>query len=326
MKKLFIGILLAVCSCWGVYAQDYSFSNHNNVPFSLNPSLVGGANAIRFGLNYRQQWPALGNKYHTVRFSYDQNFYKQMCSLGFAYSYDNMAAGTYQINDFDLIYSHTIRTTEHQFVRLGVQASLYANFLGDNFVFEDQYNPYYRTVTNETLENLESDSRVFLDFSAGASYVIDNTLTAGVAIYHIGEPKNGFLDKPDNLLHRKLVLHATYFHDLQYKNGLFSRDDLSSNYLFGTVNYQKQDVYQNLYVSVCALISPLLIGAAYRTDLDCIHTPSVTAGVQFGSFQANYVYDIFTSYKKKNGSWSHELNLIYVIRVKEKYPCPVVYW
>ncbi len=326
MKKFCIGILLAICSFTSAWAQDYSFSNHNNVPFSLNPSLVGGANAIRFGLNYRQQWPALGNKYHTVRFSYDQNFYKQMCSVGFAYSYDNMAAGTYQVNDFDLIYSHTIRTTEGQFVRLGVQASIYANFMGGNLVFEDQYNPYYREVSNETLENLEHDSRVFPDFSAGASYVIENKLTVGASVYHIGEPKNGFLDKPDNQLQRKFVAHVTYFHDLQYKNGLFSRDDLSSNYLFTTVNFQKQDVFKSLYVSVCALISPMLIGASYRTDLDGIHTPSVTAGVQFGSFQANYVYDIFTSRKKKNGSWSHELNLIYVIRVKEKYPCPVVYW
>lgn len=326
MKKLFVGILLAVCSSLGSFAQDYSFSNHNNVPFSLNPSLAGGANAIRFGLNYRQQWPALGNKYHTVRFSYDQNFYKQMCSVGFAYSYDNMAAGTYQINDFDFIYSHTIRTTEGQFVRLGVQASIYANFLGGDLVFEDQYNPLYREVSNETLENIQNDSRVFPDFSAGASYVIENKLTAGLAIYHIGEPKNGFLDKPDDQLQRKFVAHATYFHDLQYRNGLFSRDDLSSNYLFGTVYYQKQDVFQALYVGVCALISPIIIGASYRTNLSEVHTPSVTAGVQFGSFQANYVYDIFTSRKKKNGSWSHEINLIYVIRVKEKYPCPVVYW
>lgn len=63
-------------------AQDYSLSNHNVVPFSLNPSSVGAANTLRLGVNYRMQWPMLSNSYHTVRVSYDQNVYKQMCSVG----------------------------------------------------------------------------------------------------------------------------------------------------------------------------------------------------------------------------------------------------
>ena len=131
MRKTFLVILIGLGSLLSsVWAQDYSFSNHNMVPFSLNPALAGAANAVRFGLNYRQQWPALGNKYHTVRASYDQNFYKQMCSVGVAYSYDNMAAGTYQVNEFDVVYCHTFRLKEHFCIRLGVQGTVFANFRG----------------------------------------------------------------------------------------------------------------------------------------------------------------------------------------------------
>ena len=327
MKKLFISILLAICSLsYNAFGQDYSLTSHNTMPFALNPSLAGAANAVRFGLNYRQHWPALGNKYHTVRASYDQNFYKQMCSAGFAYTYDNMAAGAYQSNEFDLVYAHTIRLKDHYFIRLGVQATLFANFLGDNLIFGDEWDPLTRKVGIQTKENITNDSRVLADFSAGGAFVIENMLTFGVGIYHIGEPKNGFLDKTDNVLERKLTVHASYFKDLLSRNGLFGRSDLSNNYLFTNVYYQLQDEFQNFYAGVGLLYSPLLIGVAFKTEFDDVYTPSFMAGLQFGSFQFSYVYDLFTAHTKKNGSWSHEINLIYIIRKHEKYPCPVVYW
>ncbi len=327
MRRLILGVLLGVCCfTFSAFAQDYSLTSHNTTPFSLNPSLAGAANSVRFGLNYRQHWPALGNKFHTVRASYDQNFYKQMCSVGFAYTYDNMGGGGYQQNEFDLVYAHTIRLKPHYFIRLGVQAALFANFLGDGFEFEDQWSSYYRKLVKETSEDIPNDSRVFADFSAGGSFVIENMLTFGVAVYHIGEPKNGFIDKTANVLNRKLSVHASYYKDLLSKNGLFGRSDLSSNYLFTNVYYQLQGENQHFYAGVGLLYSPLIVGVAFKSDFDDVYTPSFMAGLQFGSFQFTYVYDLFTARTQKNGSWAHEINLIYIIRKHEKYPCPVVYW
>lgn len=326
MKKILLLLITQFCLLMGVVGQDYSLTNHNTMPFSLNPSLAGAANSIRFGLNYRQHWPALGNKFHTVRASYDQNFYKQMCSVGFAYTYDNQGGGSIQSNEFDLVYAHTIRLKPHYFIRLGVQATLFANFLGDDLVFEDQYSEYYRTVVKESSEQIEKDSRCYPDFSAGLTFVIENTFTFGAAIFHIGEPKNGFIDKTANVLKRKLAVHASYLKDLETKNGLFSRSNLSNNYLFVNVNYQMQGEDQHLYAGVGLLYSPLIVGVAFKSDFDDVYTPSFMAGLQFGSFQFTYAYDLFTTRKKKNGSWAHEINLIYIIRKHEKYPCPVVYW
>ncbi len=327
MRKLLLSLLIGVMGIsFSVSAQDFSLTSHNTMPYALNPSLAGAANAVRFGLNYRQHWPALGNKFHTVRASYDQNFYKQMCSVGFAYTYDNMGGGCFQSNEFDLIYSHTIRLKPGYFIRLGVQAALFANFLNDDLVFEDQWSDYYRDVVKETSENFHSDSRVFPDFSAGAAFVIENLFTFGAAIYHIGEPRNGFIDKTANVLNRKLSVHASYFKDLQIKNGLFGRADLSNNYLFANVYYQMQGQDQNFYAGVGLLYSPLIVGVAFKSDFNDVYTPSFMAGLQFGSFQFTYSYDLFTGRAKRNGSWSHEINLIYIIRKHEKYPCPVVYW
>ena len=108
MKKIILLIITLVSFIPLGHAQDYTFANHNIVPFSLNPAFAGNANAIRLGVNYRMQWPTLGNNYHTVRASYDQNFFKKMCSLGLSFTHDNMANGTIKTNEIALVYAHNI--------------------------------------------------------------------------------------------------------------------------------------------------------------------------------------------------------------------------
>ena len=68
MNHKFAALLIGLCaSVASAVAQDYSLTNHNIVPFSINPAQAGNANAIRLGLDFRQQWPTLDNHYTTVR-------------------------------------------------------------------------------------------------------------------------------------------------------------------------------------------------------------------------------------------------------------------
>ena len=124
MKRIAIWIVSFMLGATAVLAQDYSFNNHNVVPFSLNPSSVGAANTMRLGVNYRMQWPMLSNNYHTVRVSYDQNVYKQMCSVGASYSYDQHST-VFGVHEFDAVYAHTFRLADKHFIRLGLQASCF---------------------------------------------------------------------------------------------------------------------------------------------------------------------------------------------------------
>lgn len=325
MKKW---LFLLIVSLFGgtLLAQDFSMVNHNLTPFSLNPALAGNANAIRVGLNYRQQWMALGNNYHTFRASYDQNFYKQMCSVGFAYAYDNMASSVYSVNELSLAYAHTMKLQDEMFLRLGLQATVFINQFGwDRIKYGDQYDRNTRKPTLETLENFDNDSRAFFDFSAGAAYVIQNRLTVGASVYHIAEPSNGFVELEENILRRKFVGHLSFFQDLQYSNGLWGRSDLSDNYFFSNVSYQNQDVYQQLNAGVGVAWDPLILGVSDKNNLDEVNIIAFMLGGHFKGLQVYYVYDLFTS-SKKNGSWSHEINFIYVYKKTEKYPCPVTYW
>lgn len=249
-----------------------------------------------------------------------------MCSVGVAYAYDNMANGVYSTNEVSLVYGHTLRLKEFYFIRLGLQASMFINQLGwDKVKYGDQYDQNTRKPTLETLEQFDSDSRTCFDFSFGASFVIQNLLTVGGAVYHIAEPNNGFVELDDNILKRKFVGHINFIQDLQYQNGLFGRKDLSQNYMFVNGAYQQQSDFKMANVGVGVAWDPLILGVSDKNDLDGINVLAFMLGGHFKGLQVYYVYDLFTS-SKKNGSWSHEINFIYIYQKHERYPCPVVYW
>lgn len=313
-------------ACGTAAAQDYNLNSHNLVPFSLNPAQAGNANAIRLSADVRQQWPTLGNNYKTARVSYDQNFYKRMCSLGAYYAFDDQANGIYRSNEFSLIYSHTFEVTEQAFVRLGLQGSYFLNFSGlDALQFGDQYDESNGKVDPTSIEDAGHDSQGLFDFSVGATFNVENVFSLGGAVYHLAEPENGFVDKANNTLHRKFVVHANYMRDLLYSNGLWGRRDLSDTYLFVNANYQRQADFQKAYLGLGLYLSPVMLGLAEKSNLDEVHVTSFQLGFSYKAFQAYYIFDLPT-YKWENGSWSHELCLIYVIKKNEKFPCPMVYW
>ncbi len=327
-KKSIIGIFLFIISgLLNMQAQDYTFSNHNIVPFSLNPALAGNVNAMRLGLNYRQQWPSLGNNYHTVRASYDQNIYKQMSAVGVSYTYDNMANGIFQTNEFAAIYSHTFRVQEVMFVRLGIQASFFVNHFNINgLAFEDQYNSQTRQMLPSSIEELDSDSRLFPDFTFGVCFVIENKLSIGGSVSHLTEPNNGFAKLEYNKLYRKFAAHANFTQNLEGGNGLWGRHGvLSEKYFFANASYQQQHDFQLAQLGAGFAFNPFIAGASYKNNIGDVNSLSFMLGGNYKGFQLYYIYDL-PVYTQQNGSWSHELSLIYVLKQEDKYPCPVVYW
>ena len=306
MKRIITWILSLVFCATTLMAQDYTLSNHNVVPFSLNPSSAGSANTLRLGINYRMQWPMLSNNYHTVRVSYDQNVYKQMCSVGASYAYDQHS-NVFGTHEFDVVYAHTFRCADKHFIRMGLQGSFFLNQLQmDHLTFGDQYDPSNGSILPNSAEQFENQSKSFFDFSVGISYVFQDKLMLGFAVYHLAEPDNGFTPN-SQFLPRKYVGQINFVQDLKLNHGLKSQG-FSDNYFFAGICYQ-----------------PAIVGVSYKTDLDQVHTVSFTLGGYYKGFQLYYVFDLFTS-NKKNGSWSNELSLIYTMPAKKKCECPVTYW
>lgn len=323
MKRIIAWIISLVFCATTIMAQDYSLSNHNVVPFSLNPSSAGSANTLRLGINYRMQWPMLGNNYHTVRVSYDQNVYKQMCSVGASYSYDQHSA-VFGIHEFDAVYAHTFRLADKHFIRLGLQASYFLNQLRvDNLTFGDQYDPSNGSILPNSAEQWENQTKGFFDFSVGASYVFQDKLLLGFAVYHLAEPDNGFVPN-QQFLPRKFVGQVGFIQDLRLNHGLKSLG-FSDNYFFANASYQQQADFKQFYIGAGICYQPVIVGVSYKTNLNEVHTASFTIGGYYKGFQLYYVFDLFTS-DKKNGSWSNELSLIYTMPTKKECLCPVTYW
>lgn len=324
MKRIASWIVcLLVAGTSSLMAQDYTLNNHNVVPFSLNPSSAGAANTLRLAVNYRMQWPVLTNNYHTVRVSYDQNVYKQMCSVGAAYSYDQHSS-VFGVHQFDAVYAHTIRCADKHFIRLGLQATCLLNQLhADGLIFGDQYDPATGSTLPGTVEQFENNSKTLFDFSCGISYVFEHKLMVGFSVYHVAEPENGFIPHTQHL-HRKYVAQVGFVQDLKLNHGLKSQG-FSDNYFFANAWYQQQANFKQAYVGAGICYQPVILGVSYRTDIDQVHTVSFTAGAYYKGFQLYYVFDLFTS-DRQNGSWSNELSLIYTLPAKKKDLCPVVYW
>ena len=349
MKRLLALISMTACAALSL-AQDYTFSNHNIVPFSLNPASAGTAYAVRFAANYRMQWPMLDNSYHTLRVSYDQNVYKHMSSIGIAYTYDNMANGVFQTNEVDAVYSHTIRLTRDlkHFLRLGVQASLFSNRVNyDKLTFGDQYYAANGTLLPSTVESFETDNRTFFDFSVGISYVYEGKLNVGFSVYHVSRPDNGFVEG-SQFLERRYVGQVNFSQDLELDRGLMSYSG-SDNYFFANAVYQHQDSFNQAMLGAGVCFQPMIFGLTWKTNLTkvyetatsedeedggsadtgsyftAVNIPSLMVGAYYKGLQVYYIFD-FNMATQKNGSWSNELSLIYTLPNKKKDLCPVTYW
>lgn len=320
---------------------DYTFNNNNVIPFSLNPALAGNANAMRFGLNYRMQWPSLDNNYTTVRLSYDQNFYKQMASAGISFTRDNEGKA-FKKNEIAAVYSHNIRLEDEYFIRLGLQMAFNVNVIDPTVLtFNDQYNGENKPLEPSTIDDVTERHSNYVDFSFGAAFVWENKLTVGGSIYHIGQPNNGFDDKEAQKLGRRYVFHVNYMQDLESRSGLWGRRDMSSTYLFGSAAYQQQAVevagsedekrtYRLASLNIGCMTNPVIFGVSDKYDftssLGNLNVLSFMIGGNYKGFQGYYIFDLYTS-KKDNGSWSHEFALVYVIPPKHyRYSCPIVYW
>lgn len=338
MKRI-ANILFGLMLTGSALAQDYTFTNNNVVPFSLNPALVGNANTMRFSLDYRMQWPTLDNHYNTTRLSFDMPFYKHVSSLGVSYVRDNLANVFYD-NQFSAIYSHNIRLEDDYYIRLGVQVSFVMDYLDGDLTLRDMMDDKGQTIAGESIDPSAQNHLSYADFSFGGAFVIENMLTVGASVYHIGEPNNGFDDDEAQQLGRKYVFHVNYMHDLESRSGLWGRRDMSGTYLFGSASYQQQSVpvsgsskdrnYKLACLSVGAMTNPVLFGVSDKYDFSSsygnLNTVSLMVGGNYRGLQLYYIFDLYTS-KKDNGSWSHELSFVYVMPDRHyRYACPIVYW
>ena len=205
-------------------AQDPVFAMFNENPAILNPGLTGLNHVLRASVAYMDQWRQLGTPYKSFGMSMDMKFkpdnwqqvdkhrgmtFKErtMSRLAGGLAIYSDKAGISRLSNLNtnLNIAYFLPFNSEQFLSFGMQAGLCQQQIeNESLIFPGQYNgsTYEKGISSG--ESFDSFYRIFPDFAAGivwarhehhkrvGEYGI-NRLNFGLSVYHLSNPKQGFL-------------------------------------------------------------------------------------------------------------------------------------
>jgi type IX secretion system PorP/SprF family membrane protein len=207
MKKIIIFFCLIFGWLSGLLAQDPYFSQFFLNPVYMNPSYAGTMKVPRFGVQYRNQWPAMGKAYTTYFASFDTYLPKIKSGIGILMYQDDQGNGIYTQSSFKAIYSREIQINRDWKMYGSLSAGVQMNALNFNsLIFPDGLDPIYgiNQPTNETLP--ENNNRIFPDFGAGLLF-FNGKYFFGLAADHLSEPNQSLYSDHPIALSRKYTAH-----------------------------------------------------------------------------------------------------------------------
>lgn len=323
MKKILLGLSIALAAAGAVNAQDIHLTQYLASPITLNPALTGSINEdFRVAANYRSQWYSVSdNPYMTGVISFDMATLKNKLpegdalGIGVLGSYDKSGAGSLQnINvGLSLAYRHAFGTNKQHSVSFGAQGVVARKSIDfDKLKFENQFNPATGYIPNTT-GNVQNEVLTYPDFNLGLMYsgrISDRfTVYVGTAVFHITTPEESFLDSKNSVQSRVNAQIGGSF-------------DLNKNIvLYASALYQTQGSATERILSAAAgfKLNPgqdksnkntiLYLGGRYRfEDAICPY-----AGLEWRKATLGVSYDLNTSSftPATNGQGAWEISLMF---------------
>ena len=206
-KKVIIVFFGLIGWMGDVSAQDPYFSQYFLNPIYMNPAFTGTMKVPRFGVQHRNQWPALNNAYTTYFASFDTYVPKIKSGLGILMYQDVQGDGIYTQNSFKAIYSKEIQINREWNMYGSVSAGAQMNSLNFNrLIFPDGLDAIYgqHQPTNEAIP--ENNHRIFPDFGAGI-LIFNDKYFFGFAGDHLSEPNQSMYSGFPIALSRKYTAH-----------------------------------------------------------------------------------------------------------------------
>ena len=153
---------------------------------NLNPAYAGSTENIHAGLNYRNQWPELGNAYINYSAYYDQPVEMVHGGLGLNISDDRQGSGIFNRLQASFIYSYEIQLQRYFTFNLGLESSIVHNSINNSGLIMPDMISGSTTVPSGELLNIAPYT--FPDFSFGAIGSYKNHYF-GFAIHHLFSPR-----------------------------------------------------------------------------------------------------------------------------------------
>lgn len=268
-------------------AQDVSFSQMYSNRLYLNPAFAGVEKDVRrIFLNYRNQWPGIGNSFVSYTASYDQFIEPLHGGIGIRVFNDKQGDGAIQEFSLSMDYSYHLNVSRRFTLNAGFESSFVQKSIrspGIGFKLGDDIDP----ITGES-SFLSSDSYYrnkvsFPDFALGLSGFYQNYY-GGVSVSHILRPS----DAVNSRIPRKVIAYGGVLIPVYEKKLGKEVLKLSPN-----VIYQQQMNFNQLYYGLEAVIQDqILTGLWVRQNLGIKFSSLIfSVGYITNSYRLRYSYD-----------------------------------
>ena len=147
-----------------------------------------------------------------------------------------------------------------------------------------------------------------LDLSTGI-LVNSESFFGGVAVHHLTQPNEGFIQTNLGRLPMKITLHVGY----NYQKEKDSKFAISPNII-----YQKQQDFRQINVGLYARYARVVFGIWYRWTHRNSDAFIAMLGLQHEKFRIGYSYDLTFSRLSNATRGSHEFTLGYLFNCKNK--------
>ncbi len=307
MIKRFLFIIAVFLLGFGglVKAQDAHFSQFYANPLYLNPAFAGSDKCPRVNMSYRNQWPALGQTYVTYSLSYDQHVRLIQGGVGLLLTHDTQGDGSIVSTSISGMYSYTLPVTRKFAITGGFQASYMMKTIKWDYIFPDMihplYGPIYATQEDPSIVDTQRD---YFDFSTGVIGFTEN-IFFGVAVHHLTQPSESFLQGSDAVLPRKYTLH--FGMDIPMTFGNMKRGDLS---IAPQALFQQQGDFQQFNWGVYVNRKSIIAGFWARQNFN-FHYDSfiMLIGFKQDNIKFGYSYDLTISKLWNSTLGAHEVSL-----------------
>ena len=265
--------------------QDPVFARFYSAPLYLNPAFAGSVGCSRAALTYRDEWPAISGILTTYYLSYDQYVHPVRGGIGLNAYYDKEGEGI--INTYaGLIYSPVFIIKEKISIKPAIEIGYLSREINWNYFGKER--------------------RSKLDLSTGI-LVNSKNLFGGVAVHHLTQPKEGFIEQALGRIPMKITLHVGY----NYQKEKYSKFAISPNII-----YQKQQDFRQINVGLYARYARVIFGIWYRWTHRNSDAFITMLGLKYKKFRIGYSYDITLSKLSNATAGSHEFTLGYLFNFK----------
>ena len=317
IRPLFFFVLFFLADSYS-FSQDIEFFHFYANPLTLNPALSGSTGAPRVVVNYRNQWPGLGNAYVTYHASYDMYLEPMHGGAGIDCWFDQTGNGALTTASVSLMYAYQFKISEKLQASGAVRAGYYMTALNTSKLTTRDRDSYL-------YEKLDHSSVGVPDFGAGIFLMYNEVLYGGVAVDHLSQPDVGFSSNERSPLYMKLTMHAGALINLD--NGY--RDEEREFSLSPNALYQQQGMFHQLNLGIYLTFDPLVVGAWYRFNFENSDAVVPMLGFHWKNLFIAYSYDYSISKLNNASGGAHEVsaswrfNPVEKRRVIKAIKCPV---